>query len=261
MYQDLHFYLDLDWEKYIEDGETYLSDMYNLVNFAYIHNANVYYSVSQLDEFRENCNDWDENFTSFNGNRLDIILENAMPLKKQNHIFEICFAQENTSLNTIKNKSLASIKDFQKQLFISFSYYNNVFLWVKSNSEFERVNIHTASEIIELQNWIVKSSNVKNYNFSTKHGNATTKAVAPKSDKKASQLKCSDAEAQQLLNKSVPNFDEKQGWHYNFDETLNTFIVFPFEGDTPQNQFHAFHVEPSEWHIEIPKSIRKFFGK
>ncbi|MBB6003025.1 hypothetical protein [Arcicella rosea] len=261
MYQDLHFYIDLDWEKYVEDRETYLSELYELINLAYIHRANVYYSFTQLYEFKNNCEDLDTNFTSSVGNQLEIILQDAISLNNQNHIFEICFAQENTSLNPIKNKSLASVQAFQKQLLISFSSYSNVFLWVKSNSEFERVTIHATSEIIELQNWIVKSSNVKNYNFSNKHGNDKVKANPPKSKEKVSQLLCSDQKAQELLHTAIPNFDEKKGWHYNFDETLTTFIVFPFEGETPQNQFHAFHVEPSEWHKEIPNSIRRFFGK
>ncbi len=260
MYQDLHFYIDLDWERYVEDN-SYLLTVEKLVTFAYMHQAKVYYSIAQLNDFTSNCKDLDANFTSSMGNQLEVILQNAVALKKQNFIFEVCFAQENTSLNPVKSKSLASIQGFDKQLLISLSSYNNVLLWVKSNTEFERVNVYATSEMIELQNWIVKSSNVKKYNFSNKHGNDKVKANPPKSREKVSQLRCSDEKAQELLRTAIPNFEEKQGWHYNFDETLDTFIVFPFEGDTPQNQFHAFHVEPNEWNKEIPKSIRKFFGK
>ena len=260
MYQDLHFYIDLDWERYVEDNG-YLLTLEKLVTFAYMHQAKVYYSIAQLYDFTSNCNDLDKNFTSSVGNQLEVLLQNAVSLKNQNHIFEICFAQEKSRLIPIENKSVASIQGFDKQLLISFSFCSNVLLWVKSSSEFEQVRVHPASEIKVIQQWIVENSIKKKYNFSKKHGNDKKKADPPKPKEKVSQLKCSDAEAQQLLNMAIPNFEEKQGWQYNFDEIRGTFIVFPFEGKTPQNQFHAFHVEPSEWHIEIPKSILKFFDK
>jgi hypothetical protein len=260
MYQDLHFYIELDWEKYTENETEYLKKVGLLVDFAYQYKANVYYSKSQLIDFTENCEDLNLNFSKSEGNILDVILAKAIELKQQNFTFEVYFASEKTSLKHNLNLLVSALQNHEKQIVLSSSLSQNAILRIESNTEFERINIAYLDDIQDIRKWIADNSPKRKYNFSSKHGNSTTKAIPPKSDLKVSELRCTNEEAQQLLETSILDLREKP-WCYNFDEKLNTFIVFPFEGDTPQNQFHAFHVEKDEWKKEIPLSIRKFFKK
>jgi hypothetical protein len=63
-----------------------------------------------------------------------------------------------------------------------------------------------------------------------------------------------------LLNSAIFDKREKARFYYNFDESEKTYIIFPFEGENPQHQFHAFHIDVIEWEKEIPHSIREYFG-
>ena len=44
----------------------------------------------------------------------------------------------------------------------------------------------------------------------------------------------------------------------NFDTKNQKFIVFYYEADTPQNQYHAFHLDNEN---DIPKDILLFYKK
>jgi len=45
---------------------------------------------------------------------------------------------------------------------------------------------------------------------------------------------------------------------YFFDQQHSKFIVFLFEGNTPANQYHAYHIEND---AEVPKSVKMLFEK
>jgi hypothetical protein len=63
-----------------------------------------------------------------------------------------------------------------------------------------------------------------------------------------------------LLKNAI--FDLREGnWCYNFDDVHQTYVVFPCEGENPQNKFHAFHIDKDKWREEIPNSILKYFNK
>jgi hypothetical protein len=138
------------------------------------------------------------------------------------------------------------------------SQYN--LLLVKSNEEFERVKINSFSQIQNVWNFINNNLPLREYNFSSKHGNKTTKAIPPKKTENTSQLLCTDDEANMLLKSAIFDLRERN-WCYNFDDNQQTFIIFPCEGNNPQNKYHAFHINKDEWHKEIPNSIRKHFKK
>ncbi|WP_291099692.1 MULTISPECIES: hypothetical protein [unclassified Flavobacterium] len=224
--------------------------------------ANVYYSFEDNDELKKYFTDPDFNkdFSKSQANKLDLLLENFKQNKEVNNFFKIHFSQENTSLEHIKLPFLNS-KLKNKNLII-FSLKNeeeHTLLMVKSNNDFEKVKINSFNNSNKIWEFINKNLPDRVYNFNSKHGNETTKAIAPNSQK-ASQLLCTDEKAQELLKNAIFDLRERY-WCYNFDEDLQTFIVFPCEGDNPQNKYHAFHIKDDEWDKEIPKSIRKHFKK
>lgn len=254
MYQDLHFYIDLDWTKQIEEPN-YLKNIFSLINIAYLHKANVYYSKHQRIDFVKNCNDLDENYVVSVGEKLDVMLENAKEIKEQNYIFEVCFSHERTNLCHVPNVIISSIQNYPKQVILSSKLGSETFLAVKSNTEFEKINILYFIDLQDIIKWIVNNSSKRQFHISPKHG------VNGKGNWKGeSVLLCNEAEAALLLESAIPDFIEKENRLFNWDCIHNTFIEFFFEGDNPQRQWHGFHLEAKEWN-RVPSSLRKFFNK
>jgi peroxiredoxin len=255
MYQDLHFYIDLDWTKQI-DEPNYLKNIFPLVNLAYLHKANVYYSKHQLIDFTKNYNDLKKNYVESVGEQLDVILKNAKEIQEQNFVFEVCFSDEKTSFCHVPNMIISSLQNFQKQALFSSKLSSETFLVVKSNTEFEKVNISYFSDLQNVTKWIVDNTSKRNFHTSPKHGEN-----GKDNWKGQSVLLCSKSEANLLLESAIPDFIEKENRLFNWDNTRHqTYIEFFFEGDNPQKQWHGFHLETKDWN-RVPNSLRKFFNK
>jgi hypothetical protein len=252
MHQDLHFYIDLDWEKHI-DEPNYLKNIFSLINLAYLHKVNVYYSKHQRIDFVKNCIDLDENYVVSVGEKLDVMLENAKEIKEQKFVFEVCFSNEKTSLCHIPNMIISTIQNFQKQVLLSSKFSNKTFLVVKSNTEFEKIEISYLTDLENIRSWIANNSSKRNFHISPKHGEN-----GKDNWKGQSVLLCSKSEAILLLESAIPDFKEKENRLFNWDTEYHTFIEFFFEGDNPQKQWHGFHLEKKDWN-RVPSSIRHFF--
>ena len=64
-----------------------------------------------------------------------------------------------------------------------------------------------------------------------------------------------------MLESAIPDFRLKDERLLNFDEENNTYIEFFYEGNTPQKQWHGFHVKEEMWDMRIPETVRKYYGK
>lgn len=254
MHQDLHFYIDLDWRRHIEMPQNYLKEVIRLVDFVYQHQAKVYYSHTQLLDFTKNCGDLEENFVVSFGSKLEMIVNKSTALKEQNYVFEVCFAQGNTSLNHIDNPVLSSLLTHSKQIILSSSLSINSLLLVKSNSEFKQISLGYVNDIKGIREWIITNSAPRNFNLSPKHGENGTGNW-----KGESVLLCDESTAQEFLQTAIADYYMKNRL-FNWDENYNTFIEFFFEGGNPQNQWHGFHLEKIDWK-RVPVSIQKFFSK
>lgn len=83
---------------------------------------------------------------------------------------------------------------------------------------------------------------VRTINKNNKHGENGKGAHKNNKGDTVSLLYCSVEEAQNLLNTAVKSNNHKARL-YNFDTKNEKFIVFYYEGETPQNQYHAFYLE------------------
>jgi hypothetical protein len=96
---------------------------------------------------------------------------------------------------------------------------------------------------------------VRTMNKNNKHGENGKGAHKTNKGDTVSFLYSSVEEAQNLLNTA-----QKSQVHasrlYNFDTKNQKFIVFYYEGDTPQNQYHAFHLDNEN---DVPKDILLHF--
>ena len=241
--------------------EEYKNNAISLIEVARHLKADIYYSAEEVSNIESVIDEFDEYIKS-DKNFLSTLLEKAKPNQEKNHYFKVSFAHEASFLEHFDIKSLHSIC-IEKEINIILSLdstSNNSLLLINPDNEFQRVGVKSFCSKKDIWKFINQNLPPRKYNFSSKHGNINTKAISPKSNEKVSQLSCSDEDAQKLLDSAI--FDlRKDNWCYNFDESFNTFVVFPFEGTTPQNQYHAYHIEKSEWMKEIPESIRKYFKK
>jgi hypothetical protein len=258
MYSDFHFYIDFNWEDGIDKTpDIYLNNLYHLVELAYQHKVTVFYSIQRLNEFRSIIeDDLDENFSESIGNKLDVILGNAKGKGKDNtaYAFQVCFAAKNTSICHINNLLLSVIEQHNKIAIISCSNTLDYFLQINSNSEYckiECININAVSDII---NWI-SGIERRTFNVHLKHGEN-----GKGNQLNASSLLCSKEKAQILLESAIPCFLEREKNLYSFDQEHNTFIMFYFEGNNPQKQWHGFHLDADKWQ-DIPNFVRRYFGK
>ncbi len=256
MYQDLHFYIDLDWVKHISE-DNYLKKIYSLIDFVHKHKAKIFYSHTQLIEFTKNCNDLDENFSTSIGNQLDVIINTvgATPIKKQDYIFEVCFADKNTSLNHVNDFILSSVIPHSKQAILLSTHNKSPLLMVTPNGDFHKIELSYLEKVEDIQHWIVENSTKRNFNLSPKHGEN-----GKGNWKGESVLLCNEKEANELLKSAIPDFFIHDNRLFNWDENCNTYIEFFYEGENPQNQWHGFHLDLKDWN-RVPTSIRKFFNK
>ena len=254
MYSDFHFYIDLNWEDAVDKTlDIYLKELYQLVELAYQHKAKVFYSQKQLQKFLSQMTDLDDNFSVSNGNKLHVIIENAIRQNNEFYAFELCFANEDTVIRHINNV-LSFVNKHDKIAILSHSNETETFLLVKSDSDYGKIECKNITALKEIVNWIAVTKPRK-FELSPKHGE-NGKGNQPN----ASPLLCSKDEAQNMLNDAVPCFFEREKNLYNFDAVRNTFIVFFYEGNNPQNQWHGFHLSQDKW-TELPDYIRKHFGK
>lgn len=222
--------------------------------------ADIYYANEDINQIQSDFEEFD-GYIQNDRNYLSVLLEQTIKNEETNYFFRLIFNESQSSIESITLKGLHSICT-QKAYNILFSLNNigqDYLLKVTSNTDFEKIVVNIFSSKYDIWEFINKQLPKRVYQFSPKHGNNTKKANPPKSNEKVSQLKCSDDEAQLLLDTAIFDLREHK-WCYNFDCKLGTFIVFPFEGENPQNQFHAFHLEESEWN-KVSTSIRKFFDK
>jgi hypothetical protein len=86
MYKDFHIYVDFNWDEYSLDYSGYLSELYGIVNIAYQHKATVFYSELQAQELKIH-GDLDGNFSQSHGNKIDLLLRNAIKKSKNGYFF------------------------------------------------------------------------------------------------------------------------------------------------------------------------------
>ncbi|MCP4352624.1 MAG: hypothetical protein GY795_44780 [Desulfobacterales bacterium] len=120
------------------------------------------------------------------------------------------------------------------------------------------INRESAIEIDNLRNntgiseWFAQNRlPPRNFNINPKHGeNKQDMRIA--NGERISPLRCSEERAQTLLNTAIGKSEREL---YNTDPDHDEIIVFKYEGPTPQNMYHGYHVPKNSG--EVPFDIRK----
>jgi hypothetical protein len=106
-----------------------------------------------------------------------------------------------------------------------------------------------------LKNWIKNNRAPLNFTKSNKHGENGKGAHASNKGKPVSLLLCSCAEAQELLNDAIQDQREDEKRLFNYDLSKRKYIVFYDSGDSPQYEYHGFHLDESDVNTMIPNKI------
>lgn len=258
MYNNLHAYIHLDWDGYANDENSYLKNLYKIVEVSYIHHTQVFYSKKNVREFVDACNDLDTNFTQSVGNQLGELLLNATAISDDHILYKIKIDHTVVTVEEAEGYYISGVSINQKISMISLSLEMGyqTFLYVKSVNNFGKQDMLVVNSKYDLASWIFQNGPARNFNLSPKHGKDGISSWY-----KGSKLLCSEEEAQALLNKSIADFNRFSNRLFCYDDNHNTFIEFFYEGNNPQLKWHGFHLDLALWKTRVPSSIRDYFGK
>lgn len=115
------------------------------------------------------------------------------------------------------------------------------------------LTLETAESTVVLHNWLTDNRFPnRNYKFHPKHGDAHHKAERYKDRhgniKQAAQLLTDTSATELLLKKAIGETLGGDLWFY--DNTNGCHIYFENQGDTPQHEYHAYHLHPGEKNFE-----------
>jgi hypothetical protein len=119
----------------------------------------------------------------------------------------------------------------------------------------ELIKVETRSSEKLTRDWLTTRTSKRNFNLNPKHGE-NGKGAQNHRDEEVSVLRCSKEKAQHLLDSAIgyPNTNNL----YNYDVEHRGYIVFKFEGNSPQNSYHGYHTNgPSE----VPEEVRRYLQR
>ena len=111
------------------------------------------------------------------------------------------------------------------------------------------VKLQSINNVRDLHRWLSQNRFPRrNYVFNSKHGDAHHKAQTYMDRHgnaiQAAQLLTDTQETEYLLKMSVGDFAEGDLWYY--DNANVCYIYFENQGDTPQHEYHAYHLHRGE---------------
>ena len=111
------------------------------------------------------------------------------------------------------------------------------------------LDLQSVNSIIELHQWLgLHRYPYRHYKYNEKHGDIHHQSQNH-TDRhgniiRSAQLLTSTGKTKSLLKKAVGESVEEDLWYY--DEANTCFIYFENQGDTPQHEYHAYHLHPGE---------------
>ncbi len=112
-----------------------------------------------------------------------------------------------------------------------------------------------------LENWLIENRKTRYFNVHPKHGENGTGNWGQSRGNKVDVLECSAHEAQELLRNAIGDCRKSERKFFNFDTNRRKYILFYFEGNNPQNQFHGFHIPNENENKEVFPNLRKILQK
>jgi hypothetical protein len=145
------------------------------------------------------------------------------------------------------------IVNFKASRFASFTHIPII------KNDIQNVDLQHFENKNDFEDWLKAQKITRKFNKNNKHGENGKGAHSKNKDNNVAILYCNITEAQTLLDTAISSPSPSDKRLYNFDTKNQKFIVFHFEGDTVENQYHGFHIEPEEAKKDIYRWLHKRF--
>lgn len=152
----------------------------------------------------------------------------------------------------VKNDPQRTLKPTEKEyepcvLLHKGAMNKNGTILVKTDRECD-LKLQSVENITELHEWLsIHRYPYRHYSHNEKHGDIHHRAQKYKDRhgiKSAAQLLTTYSRTKSLLKKAIGENYEGDLWYY--DDLNDSFIYFENQGNTPQHEYHAYHVHPGE---------------
>jgi hypothetical protein len=235
-------------------------------------NATSFYSVENVRHFLNNFEDFKDDYLFDPASKVGDILANAYNWQENKQQERNCsyFIWHGQSANLVANHVLSELAERQKkspnQSFLLFnfnaaSFQSKIITILKEIWEDNQLLLLPTFNQVdteqELYAWLKKERQKRNFNLNPKHGENDTAAHIKSKNNEVSPLSCNKNEAQELLNTAIGDIRQTTQL-YNFDRQHQKYIVFKFENETPQNQYHGYHPINQD---EVPHSFKQLIQK
>jgi hypothetical protein len=262
-----------------DSNTDFLKKIKELVELFYRQKEVVFYDAESLNEF---CDFYqgtlnNEYLTSLR-DKLDDILQDALDWRANTQIEkdDNYFIWNNQKIQNINNSSLAELTERLSQdnrdkafaLIIpphsNHPYFSKNFILTFKDKIHEAdfipkfVKIDFAKDKPALEKWIKEYRQPLKMNKNNKHGENGKGAHKSNKGEPVAVLYCSIEKAQELLDSAIGDKREDVKRLFNYDDSQEKFIVFYYEGENPQNQYHGFHLDTENEIVRlIPNQILK----
>ena len=179
-------------------------------------------------------NNWRENIIQSEDNNYQIY---SQPL------------ENNTFCEIAERKRIMNDENFALFNHHACSIRHTIIVTINQEFDVEIGNLTDENEIIE---WFARNRQPpRNFNINPKHGE-NRQDVRIINGETVSPLRCSHERAQALLNFAIGNSEKEL---YSIDPDYDQIIIFKYEGHTPQNMYHGYHVPRNT--EEVPIDIKR----
>lgn len=244
--------------------------------------TNLFYSANEINDFLENVEELnkEELYLIDAASTIDEYLQKANAINwldkpLQSNDFQYCILDFNSSkivqlFNHSINESLEQQLYYQdhKVLLINHlainapnQYASLIKRTNKSNNFPIAIIIPLVNNEKELNKWLTQNRKTRVFNLIPKHGENGKGAYQSNKGDEVSILECNKEEAQKLLKNAIGDVRIDAKRLYNYDPIRDNYILFYYEGENPQNQYHGFHISKENATKKIPNSILKRLSK
>jgi hypothetical protein len=238
-------------------------------------NAVSFYSSENIQRFIDNFEDFKDDYLLDPASKIMDILADAYNWHEQQEQEQNCayFIWHGQTAHLVVNNVISEIAERQKnspeKSFLLLNFYAASFTGEKLNilkevSEDNYLSILPTflhvDNVTQLLKWLVDNRQKRNFNLNPKHGENGIAAHNKSRGNDVSLLLCNRAQAQELLNNAIGDARHTTEL-YNFDRRHQKFIIFKFENETPQNQYHGYHPDNQDEVSSLFKQLIRDIGQ
>ena len=252
-----------------ESLRDFLKELTDSMEWVYREkNAVSFYSLENVQRFLDNFEDFKDDYLFNPYSRLINILAESYNWEEEQEQEQHCayFIWQGQTAHLVVNHALSEVAERQKsspeQAFLLFnfraaSFQSKTITILKEMRENNQLlllpTFNQVNNEQELYAWLIENRQKRNFNLNPKHGENGVGAHKGNKGDTVDPLLCSRNEAQVLLDKAIGDTRRTTELYY-FDSQNQKFIVFKFENDTPQNQYHGYHPNNQD---EIPHDFKQ----